>query len=164
MFTQFRRKTEDPAVSRLRACPLFGELTTGELSEIVAMSDEAHVPAGRRLIRQGELGHEAFVILDGSCRVLVDDVEVATLGPGDIVGEMGLLEVGTRSATVVTDTQTHLLAMEPRSFTAFVESHGRQHVMQQLARRLRRANEQRAKTDLVVSDSVGSVTSDAPIG
>ena len=63
-------------------------------------SDELTLPAGRHLCEQGSVGREAFVIVGGSAEVRRNDRKVATLGPGDCVGELALLDHGPRTATV----------------------------------------------------------------
>ena len=75
-------------------------------------------PAGHVFCRQGEIGHEAWVILDGRCRVskTAADGSVLTLremGPGTVFGEMALIRASERTATVE--------ALEP--VTALVVSH-----------------------------------------
>ncbi len=91
---------------------------------------------------------EAFLIVEGTCRVLVDEVEIAVVGLGDVVGEIGVLDVGGRSATVVADTAVRVLAMDPRGFAAFMDRQpvGRS-VMGQLVARLRAVDARATTTD-----------------
>ncbi len=135
------RDNTDPGIERLRRCPLFASFPDSELAAVLQLTDEIEVEAGRVLTRQESPAREAFVIVEGTCRLWVDDVEVAVVGPGDVVGEIGLLDVGGRSATVVADTAVRLLAMDPRGFAVFVERQpaGRA-VMRQLVARLRGAD------------------------
>ena len=89
------------------------------------------------LCRQGALGREAFVVVDGTLAVEVDGVEVAWVGPGDLCGEMALLEDGRRSATVRAVTPARLVVLDVKEFHHIVEAIptvGRR-VMAELARR-----------------------------
>ena len=56
--------------------------------------------AGSDIITQGELGREAFIIIEGRCDVLIDDKQVKTLGPGQVFGETGALTGLSRTATI----------------------------------------------------------------
>jgi CRP-like cAMP-binding protein len=112
---------DDPKVDQLRLCPLFAPLADDELAEITGIAEELRLPAGRLLTRQGAAGRQAFILVAGRCRVFVADVEVATLGPGDIVAEMALLEPNVRSETVVAMTPVQLLVVDPRRLNALLE-------------------------------------------
>ena len=97
----------------LGALTMFRGLRRGELQRVARMLDMSRLPAGWRLMRQGQGAFEAFVILDGTAVVTVDGVEVATLGPGDTVGEMALLDGRPRSATVTAQTNLSVLVITP---------------------------------------------------
>lgn len=136
-----RQKVEDAKIDRLRQCTLFAGLNDRQLADIAGLGDEVRLKAGHVLTRQGEGSRQAFVILEGTCEVLIDGKQVATLGGGELVGELGLLETSVRSATVVAETPVHVLAFDPRSFWAFVDHEGPRHqVMRQLASRIRNAD------------------------
>jgi CRP/FNR family transcriptional regulator, cyclic AMP receptor protein len=68
------------------------------------------------LVTQGDNAYELFVIEAGNAEVRMDDKVVRTLGPGDVVGEIGLLATGTRTASVVATSPLRLLAMFTREF------------------------------------------------
>ena len=63
------------------------------------------IAAGENLVRQGQAGTEVFLILDGIFVVEVDDVVVAEIGPGAVVGERAALVNGMRTATLWARTQ-----------------------------------------------------------
>ena len=56
------------------------------------------------LTREGGFGHEFMVIVEGTAQVVVADREIAVLGPGDFFGEIALLDDGTRTASVIAET------------------------------------------------------------
>lgn len=103
-------------LEHLAKVSLFAGADNKELRAISKATTEHTVEAGNVLVRQGELGREAFIIVEGTATVTVDDDAVATLGPGDTIGEMSLLDKGTRSATVTADTPMRLLVLDPREF------------------------------------------------
>jgi hypothetical protein len=74
------------------------------------------VAAGTTLVRQGEPGHEIALVLDGMARVVVDDTEVATIGPGAIVGERASLESGCRTASLMAVTTCKLAVVGHDAF------------------------------------------------
>ena len=63
---------------------------------------------GETMIKQGEPGKEAFIILSGKATVKRGGKKVATLGTGSVVGELSLLDHGPRTATVVCDSECQL--------------------------------------------------------
>jgi len=129
----------DPRTDVLYELPLFSGCNRRELETVAGLADEVRLRAGTILTAQGEPGNECFVLLDGGADVTIDDHLVAELGPGEIVGEMALLESEPRTATVVTTTNTRVLVMTRPTFTAVLEKcpNLARRVMRTLARRLR---------------------------
>jgi CRP/FNR family transcriptional regulator, cyclic AMP receptor protein len=95
----------------LRAVPLFAEMADRDLRVIATFATEDSVPAGTTLIREGDFSNEVLAIETGTADVLQGDRTVASLGPGDIVGEMGVLERGLRNASVVATSPMRLVRM-----------------------------------------------------
>lgn len=85
----------------LARVPVFSQLGPAELEEIAGRMREVLILEGESLIEQGDLSYKFFVILDGSVEVRRDGVLVAELGPGDFVGEHGILAHERRNADVV---------------------------------------------------------------
>ena len=105
----------------LRSVSLFSGCTNKELEKVARASDEITMTAGTLLIDQGQTGREAFVIVDGSVTIKRNGRRVATLGPGDVVGEMSLLDHGPRTATAVCDTDCTLLVIDQRKFLSVID-------------------------------------------
>jgi CRP-like cAMP-binding protein len=80
---------------------LFVDLDHNQLRRIAAYATELSVAAGERIIRKDDWSYELLAIEEGSAEVWRDGILVATLGPGEIVGELGVLDGGLRSATVI---------------------------------------------------------------
>jgi CRP/FNR family cyclic AMP-dependent transcriptional regulator len=85
--------------------------------------DEVAVPAGERVASQGDFAYELFAILEGTARVEQDGKVVATLGPGELCGEIGLLLTGRRTAAIVAATDMLLLALFDQSFRRLSSEH-----------------------------------------
>ncbi|MCA9539215.1 MAG: cyclic nucleotide-binding domain-containing protein [Myxococcales bacterium] len=81
---------------------LFSTLTGDELNELLRAIQPAQFAAGRTIFREGDPADAAYVIESGRVEILtgrgVDEVRVAELGPGDVLGELALLDGARRSA------------------------------------------------------------------
>lgn len=110
-------------VEHLRRVPLFAGCSKRELSAIQRVGDEIKMADGTVVIDQGQFGHEAFVILEGSVIVKRNARKVATLGPGEVVGELALLDHGPRTATAICDGDCSLFVIEQRHFRGVIEHH-----------------------------------------
>ena len=85
-------------------------------AEVAEFADRITVPAGKVLIRQGELADEFFMILDGVADVIRDNRLVAVLGPGDFFGEIELVGQPCRIATVAAGSELELAVVPRREF------------------------------------------------
>jgi CRP/FNR family transcriptional regulator, cyclic AMP receptor protein len=101
---------------RLAALPLFADLDDAERAEVAACTREVTIAAGETLAAQGEHAYEFFVIEAGEAEVRKDGQFVRTVGQGDVVGEIGLLVTGARTASVVATTPMTLVAIFSREF------------------------------------------------
>ena len=88
----------------LRRVPIFAEIEPAKLKLLAFMSERVAFDPGKRLMRQGDPADAAYLIIDGHAEVIVETpagpVIVATLGPNELVGEMGILCDVPRNATV----------------------------------------------------------------
>ena len=73
------------------------------------------------MLQQDAVGHELFVILEGSATVSRNGRKITTLGPGAFVGEMSLLDKGPRVATVKADTDVRLLVLTQQEFLGLID-------------------------------------------
>lgn len=105
----------------LRNVPLFDELSSHDLQQVAHRADEIEVPEGTHLLDEGRFPHEFFVILDGTVDVVHDGQNVASLGRGDFLGEIAILEGLRRTATVVAATPVRAAVMHERDFRAMCE-------------------------------------------
>jgi CRP-like cAMP-binding protein len=115
------RRSRDPKLERLAQVQLFKACSKRELSRIAALTEEVEAPAGKVLMRQGDPGREAFVILDGTAKATVRGKKPHKMGPGECFGEMALLHSAPRSATVTAETDMHLVVLSSREFSTLIE-------------------------------------------
>ena len=108
-------------LATFRELPIFRECTDEELVEIDAVADEVAVPAGRVLVRQGEIGREFVVIIEGSVEIERDGVVVATLEAGAHFGELALLIDHPRNATATALTDLRIEVIDRRGFQDLLE-------------------------------------------
>jgi CRP-like cAMP-binding protein len=129
----------DQFVKHLATVPLFAQCSKKDLTEIARFVDQIDVPDGRQLINEGEVGHEAFIVVEGSASVTRDGDEVATIGPGAVFGEMALIDRAPRNATVVATSPMQLIVIGKREFTGLLDESAsfRTSVMSALADRVR---------------------------
>jgi CRP/FNR family transcriptional regulator, cyclic AMP receptor protein len=99
----------DEYLQGLASVPLFSKCTKKQLQEIGGVATELVLPAGRVFARQGEVGVEVFILLDGTASVTRDGQRVATLTAGDVVGELAVLSGHPRNATVTAETELRIL-------------------------------------------------------
>ena len=111
-----RPKTHDV----LAQVPLFRDLSKKHLQKVASLATQITVPAGQVLIREGEMGHEFIVVLDGEVEIRHGDDVVATLGAGDYAGEIALIEHAPRTATVVAKTPVDLDVIGRREFATLM--------------------------------------------
>jgi CRP/FNR family transcriptional regulator, cyclic AMP receptor protein len=97
--------------SRLKSIPLFEEVGDEELAQIAPFATEVSVEEGRELVREGDFSYEFMAIEEGEAEVTRGGEHVASLGPGDFFGEMGLLERTLRNATVTAKTPVRLVTL-----------------------------------------------------
>ena len=110
-------------LEHLRSVPLFAGCSKRELQAVHRAGDEITMADGTVIIDQGQLGREAFVILEGKVSVKRRDRKIAELGPGDVVGELALLDHGPRTASAVCEGDCTLFVLDQRHFRGVIEDH-----------------------------------------
>ena len=99
----------DPA--RLKSIDLFAQLPEEDLRRIATLATETSVGDGTELARQGDFAYDMFAIEEGEVEVRQGGQTVATLGPGDVVGEAGVLRRQVRNADVVATKPTRIVTL-----------------------------------------------------
>jgi len=135
----------------LLATPFFGGLSDASLDRLVAMLVERRFDAGATVVAEGEPGRSMFIVHAGqlvvSKRLKSGQIlRMSGLEPGDFFGEMTLIEMQNRSATVVAEGPTLLYELTARDLYACYKADIHAYVMvmqninRELCRRLRRAD------------------------
>ncbi len=129
----------------LGSIELFGPLSRDDLDELVSIAARRKLEPREILFRQGSKGDQVYGVLSGQLRALTTgpdgrDVIFAYHDPGDVVGEIAVLDREERSATVEAVGATELLVLHRRDLMPFLERHPKAAVelAKILARRLRR--------------------------
>jgi CRP-like cAMP-binding protein len=112
---------KDTYLNHLGSIALFSALSRKELERVGRAADELTVNAGHRLVTQGDVGREMFVLVEGQATVERNDQVVATIGAGAAVGELSLLDHGPRTASVTCDTDCTVLVLGAREFSALLD-------------------------------------------
>ncbi len=97
--------------AQLDGIPLFAGLTLDQRESVACICEQLDVEAGSTLVREGDFGYAAYAITSGAAQVIHDDRVIATLGPGDLFGEIAILSSGRRTATVVARTDMTLVTV-----------------------------------------------------
>lgn len=108
-------------VEALSAVPLLTGCSKRELTHVAKAGSEITKAAGDVIADQGQMGREAFIILDGSVEIKRGGRKIASLGKGDVVGELSLLDHGPRTASVVCETDCTLFVLDQRHFREVLE-------------------------------------------
>jgi len=104
------------AVELLRSVPLFADLEEGELERFSHVAVPRSFPAGTRVFHEGDSSDACYIVSEGSFRVTREHsdgraITLATLGPGEIFGELAMLDGDRRSASAESITDGTLLAL-----------------------------------------------------
>ena len=110
------RTREVSLTTFLRGVPIFGGLEGHSLERVVDVLQERSFRAGSTIFNEGELGREMYVLRDGEVEIQRESSEgksvpIVRLGPGETFGEMTLVELQPRSATVVATKAVKTLSL-----------------------------------------------------
>ena len=102
--------------ARLKEIPLFADLEDSDLDVIAAFAEEKSVGQGDVLVREGDFANDFIAIEEGTADVEHEGDVVATLGPGDFFGEVGVMSREMRNATVRATSGMRLLTLTTFDF------------------------------------------------
>jgi CRP-like cAMP-binding protein len=150
-----------PSIDRLREIGLFGALSDEVLEHLSKNLQQRRVQPGTTVFQEGDAAHDMFVVLDGEVEVLKKSrrgrvQRVAILGPNDAFGEMSIIDVQPRSATVRALAPTRLLRIAAEDLDALYRHDVKSYaivvlnVARDLSRRLR-------VTDGILADIAANV-------
>jgi CRP/FNR family transcriptional regulator, cyclic AMP receptor protein len=113
--------SQDTKVEALKRAPLFEGLSKKELTQLARVSEDMEIPEGKTLTKEGELGHEFFVIVEGETEIKRKGRNLGTRGAGDFIGEIALLEQVRRTATVKAKTPLRVFVLTSKDFHHLLE-------------------------------------------
>ncbi|MGH2824595.1 MAG: cyclic nucleotide-binding domain-containing protein [Thermoleophilaceae bacterium] len=113
--------SQDTKVEALKRAALFEGLSRKELTQLARVSEDMENPEGTVLTKEGDLGHEFFVILEGQTEVKRKGKSLGTRGAGDFIGEIALLEQIPRTATVTAKTPLRVFVLTSKDFHHLLE-------------------------------------------
>ena len=149
-------------VGMLRHVPLFAVLDEKQLAALASVMSRKSAPKNRTIIKAGDPTDSLYIVIAGRIKVQMADDEgkeviLSVLGPGDFVGEMGLLDESPRAATVVTIESSEFITVSKDDFNALLKDNYEMAVviMRGLVKRLREAD--RKIESLALLDVYGRV-------
>jgi len=130
--------SQNAKIEALKRAPLFEGLSKKELTELARVTDDLMVGPGTVLCREGKVGREFFVIVDGEAEVTKGGKHIALRKGGDFVGEIALITTKKRTATVTARTPLRCFILTQRAFRRVLDESPRvrRKVMEALAERL----------------------------
>jgi CRP/FNR family cyclic AMP-dependent transcriptional regulator len=130
--------SQDTKVEALRRAPLFEGLSKKELSQLARVSEDMEIPEGTALTKEGDIGHEFFVIVEGETQVKRKGRSLGSRGAGDFIGEIALLEQVPRTATVTAKTPLRVFVLTSKDFHHLLEENPKveRKVLRALAKRV----------------------------
>lgn len=146
----------------IRRVPLFSLLTAAQAESVANAVIKRRFKRNETIVEQGAKSNALFILLTGRARVLTSDsrgreVILATMNPGDYLGEMSLIDNEPHSATVRTEVQTDVLMLARAEFARCLPENSSMAyaVMKVLVQRLRHAD--RKIESLALMDVYGRV-------
>ena len=146
----------------IRRVPLFSMLTTSQAASVADAVVKRRFKRGEPIVEQGKKSNALSIILTGRARVITTDsrgreVILATMRPGDYVGEMSLIDDEPHSATVSAEIQTDTLVLSRAEFARCMPENDSMSyaVLRGLVKRLRHAD--RKIESLALMDVYGRV-------
>jgi CRP-like cAMP-binding protein len=118
----FKKQKADPAAaSKLRDVAFFEGFSDAELARVAELAEDVDAEQGALLMDQGNVGQDAYVIIDGQAGVYMGGEHVATLEPGSMVGEMALIDHRPRTASVIAETPMKLISFDTKAFRKLLD-------------------------------------------
>jgi CRP/FNR family cyclic AMP-dependent transcriptional regulator len=109
--------------ARLKKIDLFASLPDDELERLANVVGEVSIDEGEELVSAGSSPYQMFAIEEGTVEVKRDDETIATIGPGEVVGERGIVKRGLRNASAVATGPVRAIFLTADQMTALRRDH-----------------------------------------
>ena len=139
----------------LKSMDFFADTSEDVLLDVASILEEVDVPPGETFLQKGTLDSSLYLLIEGQVRIHDDNRTVAELQPGDVIGELALLDPAPRSASVTAVGEVSLFRLDQAPFYELLDDRVEiaRKMLQVLARRLRRSSgpgkAERARDDLL---------------
>ena len=132
--------------------PLFRDIPADELARIAEITREVRYAPGQAICRRGERGEDLYMIVAGAVTVRHGDHVLAELGPGEVVGELAVLDSNPRSADVIALSPLRVLTLGGGEFRALIERHAvlAGELLRVLAARVRNTSARQERVDQLI--------------
>jgi CRP-like cAMP-binding protein len=97
--------------TQLKRIPLFSDAPDDQLKQVAAFAQTKEVSEGETIIDEGGFSRELLAIEEGTAEVSRDGKKLTDLGPGDVFGEVGMLDDDMRTATVKATSRMKLISL-----------------------------------------------------
>lgn len=125
-------------VALLKQASIFENTPDNVLAAVASIATEVHLLSGAELMRQGDTADDFFVVIDGELVATINGATIATMGPGEMVGELGIFNDEPRAADVTATSDAMLLSLHRGELTELMANRPEiaQGIIAALSRRL----------------------------
>jgi CRP/FNR family transcriptional regulator, cyclic AMP receptor protein len=107
----------------LQQLPLFSAFTQRQLRALAGECSDAHYEPGEHIVKELDHGQHMVVIVSGKAKVVRGGKTLATVGPGDAIGEMSVIDREPRSASVVAEDDVAAIVIYGTAFRRLLQEH-----------------------------------------
>jgi CRP-like cAMP-binding protein len=117
------RHSQAELVDILGGVPLFANLTKRQLKGAAKVCIEVEYEPGHVVLKELDVGQHLVIITSGTAKVIRGGRTLATVGPGDVIGEMALIDGEPRSAAVTADSEVEGILIYRTAFLKLLDEH-----------------------------------------
>ena len=145
-------RSAEARVPFLQSVTVFKPLKESQILEIAKVAEELSISDGGYVMRFGEMGREVFIVTEGSILIVRDGRMLAEFGPGEVIGELSMLDEQPRSADAIAKGSAKVLRLEAEKLRSLFDHQGdlAKGIVQTLSRRLRDTNTRQDKVDQLI--------------
>ncbi len=136
-------------ITLLQKTPIFANTSEKSLESMIKSAVEKTVPAGDKVVQEGQGGVGFYLILDGKAEVIKDGQKLAELETGNFFGELSVIDGQPRTADVVAVTETKCWILSQWAMKSIIANHPEValSMLEELARRLRATDDSRVNPE-----------------